>query len=316
MATDKINNTPDVSVVMPVYNGERYLEEVLDAVFGQKTGFMFEVIVIDSGSSDRSIEIISKYPVRLHQIPNEEFGHGKTRNLGVRLAAGKYIVFLTQDATPASPYWLDNLVGVLEKDAEVAGAYSRQLPRPDCNPLERRDILLGTPPISNIRKVDFGDDFQRLTYEDHWHRFMVFSDVSSCVRKDIFERLPFNEEILMVEDQEWCKRAIESGYAVVYMAASPVYHSHNHSLKETYKRYLDYGRSFREFTDYKVTFKNVLFYALHESLLDCTFVMKQRNNIIWKIKHLVCSPLVRFAMRYGLHKGLNRRGLAGQGKGE
>src|SRR5512135_2968500 len=118
------NHPPDVSVVIPIYNGERYLAEVLGAVFSQETGFSFEVVVIDSGSTDRSLDVAGGFPVRLHRIPNEEFGHGRTRNLGARLAAGRYVVFMSQDATPAHPRWLENLVASVAKDAGVAGAYS------------------------------------------------------------------------------------------------------------------------------------------------------------------------------------------------
>ena len=296
---------PDVSIVVLVYNGEQYLNEVLASIFDQRTGFCFEVIAIDSGSTDRSLEIIGKYPVRLHGINKGEFGHGKTRNLGARLGAGKYIIFLTQDATPASNTWLENLVGAVDEDDRVAGSYSRQLPRPDCNPMEMRDISIGAPPVSIVKKVDFKDEFQKKTYEDHYQQFILFSDVSSCVRKSFFERTPFNEDILMMEDQEWCKAAIEAGYRVVYEAASAVYHSHNHPLRAVYKRHFDYGVSLRKFTDLKLTFKNVVFYTLYESVLDFLFIMAHQRNFAWKMKYSVRSPFTRFSMRYGLYRGFN-----------
>lgn len=297
--------SPDVSIVVPVYNGETYLEEVLISVFSQKTAFRFEVIVIDSGSTDKSLEIIEKYPVRLHKIPKNEFGHGRTRNLGAKLGAGKYVIFLTQDATPASDYWLENLVKVLADDDWAIGSYSRQLPRPDCNPMEMRDITYGAPPISMVKKVDFRDEFQKKVYENHYQQFIVFSDVSSCIRKDIFDIMPFDEKILMVEDQEWCKRAIEAGYKVIYESSSAVYHSHNHSLKSAYKRHYDYGASLKKFTGLKLAFKGVIFYSLYESILDFFFIMLQRKDFFWKIKYILRAPLTRFALRYGLYKGLN-----------
>ena len=102
-----IKNHPDISITLLTYNGELYLEEVLTSIFIQKTRFNFEVIVIDSGSWDRSLEIIKEYPVKVHQISNHEFGHGKTRNMGVRLALGQYVVFFTQVDKPPHKYWLD-----------------------------------------------------------------------------------------------------------------------------------------------------------------------------------------------------------------
>ncbi len=306
MRPQRVSKDPtDVSIVLLVYNGETYLEEVLASVFNQKTDFRFEVIVIDSGSTDRSLEIIGRYPVRLHRILKSEFGHGRTRNLGARLGAGKYVVFLTQDATPASESWLDNLVRVLAEDDRVIGSYSRQLPRPDCNPIEMRDIIQGAPPVSIVKSVNFMDEFQKKVYEDHYQQFILFSDVSSCVRKDAFERMPFDENILMVEDQQWCKNAIEAGYRVVYEASSAVYHSHNHSLRNAYKRHFDYGASFKKFTNMNMKFRSVIFYTLYESILDTFFIMLQRRSFLGKAKYAIRAPFTRFALCYGLYKGLN-----------
>ena len=88
-------------------NGAELLDEVLAALTGQVIDEPFEVLVIDSGSTDGSLEIVAAHPgVRLLQIDKSEFGHGRTRNLGVQSTTGDLIAFLTQDATPASEHWL------------------------------------------------------------------------------------------------------------------------------------------------------------------------------------------------------------------
>ena len=298
---------PDVSIILLTFNGEPYLDEVLTSVFDQKMHFNFEVIVIDSGSRDRSLEIIRKYPVRIHQIEKQEFGHGKTRNLGVKLASGQFMVFLTQDATPAHRNWLENLVNPLLKDRSVAGAYSRQLARPDCNPCERRDIESGAPPVSMVKKVNFKEDLQKESYEKHYQLFMMFSNISSCIRRDVLQQIPLNENITMMEDQEWCKRVIEAGYTVIYEASSLVYHSHNYPLKMIYRRHFDYGKSYIKFATFKLSFMNILFFTVFESLVDFFFIIGQPNNFFWKLKWMAKSPLIRFAMKYGFHKGLITR---------
>ena len=95
-------NAPVATVVIPTFNGQRYLEEVLSSLFQQKTDFPYEVVIIDSGSTDASLDIINSFPVILHQIPNSEFNHGETRNLGAQLAKGQFVAYLTHDATPAN----------------------------------------------------------------------------------------------------------------------------------------------------------------------------------------------------------------------
>ncbi len=295
---------PDVSVILLCYNGQRYLNEVLTSVFGQKTQFSFEVVAIDSGSRDQTLEILRTHPVKIHEIENREFGHGKTRNLGFRLALGHYVIFLTQDATPVNDTWLQNLVRPLAVDPGIAATYSRQIPRPDCNPCEQRDIEIGAGPVSADKRVNLEDENQKKDYEANCRRLILFSNVSSCIHKEILEQMPFTEKITMVEDQDWCKRAIEAGWTVRYEATSAVYHSHNHSLRALYKRQFDYGASYKEFVPFALSFMNVMMYTVHQTLLDAVFILTRSRGLHNKIKWLVKCPFVRWVMRYGLYRGL------------
>ena len=131
-----------VSVLIPTKNGERYLDELLTVVKSQKgSASIIEIIAVDSGSRDRTVEILRRYGVLIVQIPPHEFGHGKTRNLAAAHAQGDYLVFLTQDATPANEQWLANLLAPLQADSTIVGAYSRHLPRANCHPMEWRRIV-------------------------------------------------------------------------------------------------------------------------------------------------------------------------------
>src|SRR5258708_5816323 len=99
-----------VTVAIPVLNGARHLDEVLSAVRAQKVDRTLEILVIDSGSNDGSLEIAERHGARVHQIPKQEFSHGDTRNLAMTLANGDHVAFLTQDATPAHERWLAALL--------------------------------------------------------------------------------------------------------------------------------------------------------------------------------------------------------------
>jgi len=130
----------DISIIIPTKNAGAEFNKCLACISQQKTKHKYEVIVIDSGSTDNTLNILTKYPVRLIKIAPEEFGHGKTRNLGARLAQGDYLVYITQDAIPATGNWLDRLIKDMRQDNQIAGAYSRNLPKPGCGPSEARDI--------------------------------------------------------------------------------------------------------------------------------------------------------------------------------
>ena len=122
---------PRVSILLVTKNGAGYLAEVLDGIGRQRGGFQLEeIIAVDSGSRDGSVEILRKAGARVLTIPAAAFGHGKTRNLAASHACGDYLVFLTQDATPATADWLENLLAPLVADPLVVGAYSRHTPRP------------------------------------------------------------------------------------------------------------------------------------------------------------------------------------------
>ncbi len=233
-----------VSIVIPTKNGGDDIGNCLSSIFAQETETDLEVILIDSGSTDKTLETIGQFPVQLIEIKPEEFGHGRTRNLGARLATGRYLVFLNQDAVPANRFWLSSLIRNMT-DRSIAGVYSRWLPKPGCNPIEAQEVSSIFGPIKEIKNLK---NVTESDYRKNIDRLIRFSTVSCCMTKNTWEERPFNEKILIGEDQEWAKRVLEAGYTLVYEPQSIVYHSHNYSVQAYFKRNFDAGLSFREIT--------------------------------------------------------------------
>jgi rhamnosyltransferase len=94
----------DVSIILLTLNAGEKFSKVLKAVFNQ-TYNNFEVIIIDSSSIDNTLEDAKSYPIKIFKVPRSDFGHGKTRNLGAKLARGRYLVYLSQDEIPADNNW-------------------------------------------------------------------------------------------------------------------------------------------------------------------------------------------------------------------
>ena len=115
-----------VSVVIPVKNGDIWLNHVIPAILSQELDGGLEVILIDSGSTDNTLNIISNYPVKLIRIEPGTFNHGTTRNMGAGLAKGKYVVMTVQDAKPVSRRWLKTLMEGFTDD-NVAGVCGQQI---------------------------------------------------------------------------------------------------------------------------------------------------------------------------------------------
>lgn len=235
---------PSVSVLLVTKNGERYLAELLQSVRAQQGKFrLAEIIAVDSGSRDRTLAMLEAYAVRVIRIPPQEFGHGKTRNLAAAHAQGDYLVFLTQDATPANADWLDTLLAPLQADPSIAGAYSRQLPRPHCHPMEWRRIVedeLSGRATSCLNRSDAPDYATNPAY------FYFFSNVSSVLRRSVWQQSPF-PEVEFAEDQLWAKAVLEAGYKTVYRADSLVYHSHGYGPWPNFRRHFDHARAVSDF---------------------------------------------------------------------
>jgi rhamnosyltransferase len=231
---------PRVTVFIPTWNGGELFEEVLQGIVSQETDFPFEILAIDSGSKDGTLERLRRFPIRVLEIPNREFNHGLTRNRAISEARGEIVVLTVQDATPASSRWLATMVSDFE-DPQVAGVYTNQLPRPDCNPFLRirlrNWVQAGTTPIA--RQIPSAEEFWAKHPRD---RFMAiaFDNVSSAVRRSIALELPFVKRAFG-EDVTWAKGAILAGYKIVMEPRVSVIHSHDNSILYEFRRvYMDH----------------------------------------------------------------------------
>jgi rhamnosyltransferase len=212
-----------ISIVLLCKNGADTLAACLDAIFAQQSPIPFEVIVIDSGSSDGSLEIARGYPLQLIEIPPSEFNYGVTKNYSLRFARGEYIVFISQDAIPADPNWLYELITPLLPDEKVAGVYSRQVEHGACNLFE--SYLLRT---AYGQTAVVWDDYDNCSA-------MAFSNASSALRRSLLEREPFRK-LPFAEDRVWAVEMLRQGYRIVYNPRSQVFHSHDFTVRHYYDR--------------------------------------------------------------------------------
>lgn len=305
----------DVSIILLTKNGERYLDEVLDGIVSQQTKYGYEIVVVDSGSSDRTLGILDRYPVKTATIDSSEFNHGETRNLGARLSHpdSRYLVYLTQDATPTAE-WLDGLVDPMEMDETVAGTFSRQIPRADCNPSLARLITtqweqIGTPGRVVKRIADM-DDYNR---DRAGQAF--FANTSSAIRKDVWVRFPFRR-VDFAEDSDWADRVLVAGYALIYEPASAVYHSHNYGLVEQLRQNFDHARGMKQLFDppsYRgVSLGSMVAGAFREWPNDIRY-LRSCGSLSWwqKVKHLLYSPWWYLSCNLGTYLGVRYEDLPG-----
>ncbi len=226
-----------VSIILLAKNGEKHLRSLLDGLYRQRSVDRAEVIMIDSGSTDRTLDIAAAYPLRVTRIPPQEFGHGKTRNLGARMARGRFLVYLPQDATPVGAEWLERLLEPFE-DPGVAGVYCRQVPRPDASAMEKFFLSHTYPAHSEVKRIGKEDGTSLVR--------CFFSTVGGAIRASVWQAHPFDESVIMSEDQAWARDVMLSGHAIAYQPAAALLHSHDYSIAGVFRRNFDSGFSIRQ----------------------------------------------------------------------
>lgn len=227
-----------ISIIVPVYNGEKYLEKLVKKIKEQKDIFEIELIALVTTSKDKSLELSKKLFDKVIEV--KKFNHGKTRHEGALSAIGDILVFITQDILPYDKYWLKNLTEPLNDN--IVASFSRQIAYEEHSETEKI-----------IRDFNYPDTDRICNKESekiNGRKNIFFSDASSAILKEkYFELGGYNFEVPTNEDVYLADKIIKNGYSFIYASQSRIWHSHELSLKETYKRYKAIGQFEKMFAD-------------------------------------------------------------------
>jgi rhamnosyltransferase len=229
----------DASIIILTKNAGPSFSRLLEVLFSQKFEGNYEILMIDSGSSDETPQIAKRYPVNITKIKPEEFHHGKTRNLGAELASGEILVYITQDALPLNDYWLQSLLSPFKK-SNTAMVVGRQMPWEKTKPPEKFFYSYYFPThkiVVNIKDSEY--------YRDN----AFISNVSSAIRKSVWQKFKFSEQLILTEDKEFAKKVLTAGWNIVYEPEAIVYHAHDFSIRTIFRRSVEYGISLRQGAD-------------------------------------------------------------------
>jgi len=224
---------PSISVIIPTFNGEDTLAELFASLQCQ-TLQPREILVADSSSVDRTVDICRQNGARVWSISKDNFDHGGTRTFLAEKAMGEILVFLTQDAILVTRDALSLLVKPLVENDLSACAYGRQLPRSDAQ-----------WHAAHLRGFNYPDDSAVKTFSDRDREGLkaIFTSNSfSAYRKErLFEVGCFKNGLIFGEDTCTVGRILQAGYRNTYVSEATVYHSHNYSLIEEFRRSFDIG---------------------------------------------------------------------------
>ena len=277
------NSDVDVSVLIRTKNEEQFIGETLSVLFSQ-TYKDIEIIIVDSGSTDRTLEIARKYPARIYEIKPEDFTWGYALNYGFERARGKYVVNLSAHALPLADDWIETLVANFD-DKSIAAVMSNNLPCPDCNPFDRRGLL---------KKYD-------IPKQEIWggHPY-IFANYCSMIRRSVWEEVPYDETLTYAEDHDWAIKVGKLGYKIIYEPAAETYHSHNETLKQIYKRSYVEACALKVLEYKEFSVPNILFDLIAGSAYDMLYVLAKRDNMKW----FFFAPLRKIAINYARFKAM------------
>ncbi|MFB3785858.1 MAG: glycosyltransferase family 2 protein [bacterium] len=294
----------ELSLVIPTLNAGPEWEPLLAMLRRQQEYADAELVIVDSGSTDGTPETARAYGAKVVRIDPATFNHGETRNLGVRHTSGRLIALLTQDAQPAGEAYLATLVRSLYAET-AAGAYARQIPRPDASPLIRRDAETWISGTSHRRvsRLDANSHFHAL---DPMRRYLfcVFDNVASLIRREVWERLPF-PRVPFGEDLEWAYRALCNGYTIVYEPDAAVIHSHERPAEYVYKRtFVDHYRLYHLFGLRTVPTRRSVWRSIGlTTIRDWRYLAGRPEWSIRWIRWMANVPRYAWASAWGQHHG-------------
>lgn len=208
-----------VSVVVRALNEARYLGELLSSVAEQELDIPVEVVLIDSGSTDGTLDIAEAYGCRITHIEKHEFTFGRSLNRGYEFAQGDILVSISGHCVPASRTWLMSLIAPL-REGVAHYSYGRQIGKDTTKYSEKKIFWKYFPETSRIPQKDF-----------------FCNNANSAILRSSWQRYRFDEEVTGLEDMELAKRLVSDGAGIAYVAEAPVFHIHDESWSQTKRRY-------------------------------------------------------------------------------
>ncbi len=237
--------SPRVSILLPTWNGKEDLQRLLPALRAQTGLGDFEIVALDSESSDGTPAFLRAEGIRMESLPQATFGHGSARNRLAQMARGEILIFLSQDALPVGSDCLAHLIEPLQ-DERVAGTWARNVPHPGDDALTARSLLESGEASETSRRVGLEPGVALGDLEPAQRVALTrFNNVTSAMRKAIHTEIPF-PEVPFGEDSAWAARALSAGRELHYVAEAVVRHTHRYGPASAFRRYQQDAQFLRE----------------------------------------------------------------------
>lgn len=255
------SSTMDASIVIRTYNEARFLGDVLQACARQDgSEFAHEIIIVDSGSTDDTLEIARRYGCRIAHIRKSEFTFGRSLNVGCDIAKGRFLVFISGHCIPVGPTWLANLVRPLHA-GEVASTYGRQIGREGVTKFSEKQLFRKYfPEHSAIPQDGF-----------------FCNNANAALLAAVWRKYRFDEDVTGLEDMMLGKQLVRDGMKIGYVADAPVIHLHEEGWSKVRTRYEREAVALQEIMpEVHIRFRDFVRYALAGIMFDFSAALNER----------------------------------------
>ena len=275
--------TVETSIVIRTFNEARNLERLLRGI-QEQTYTDWEILLVDSGSTDATLEIARRYTSNVFHIPREKFTFGRSLNLGCLQARGRYLVFVSAHIYPVNNTWLANLVRPFTEPA-VGMVYGRQMGVEGSRVSEARDL----------ERV-FGTASQVLIDQPCGH------NGNAAIRRNLWVQQPFDETLTGLEDLDWVRKIQRDGHRVYYAANAAVHHVHRESIHQLYKRFFREAIAYRTvFPGYRYDWSRMINGLVYSLAADSLYAIRQRVSL-HQFLQIPSSRIAEYLARWrGLH---------------
>jgi len=274
------------SLIIRAFNEAQHIERLLVGIT-QQTIKDIDIILVDSGSTDDTIAIASKYPLKIVKIKPEEFTFGRSLNRGIAEAHGEFIVIASAHVYPIYPDWLEKLLAPFS-DSKIALTYGKQRGNATSKFSEKQILSQWFPETSKINQNN-----------------PFCNNANAAIRRSLWLNHPYDENITALEDVAWASWAIKQGYSIAYVAEAVVIHVHQETPKQVYNRYRREAMAFKYlFPEAKFTLGDFIFFFWTNTFSDLWSAAKQHQLL----KHWHSILWFRFMQFWGTYQGYRHAG--------
>jgi rhamnosyltransferase len=270
------------SIIIRAFNEEKFIKRLLDGIQKQELASKVEVILVDSGSTDATVDIAKDYNVKIVSIKPEEFSFGRALNIGCCAASGEIMIFASAHVYPIYTDWVHRMIKPFN-DPKVALVYGRQVGDENSKYSEIQLFKKWFPDSSNINQE---------------HPFC--NNANAAIRKEYWEKHKYDENLTGLEDLDWANKILKLGYKISYDAKATIVHVHEETPKKIYNRYYREAIAIKNiFPNQKFSFFDFIWLSISHVIIDYVFAIKEQVFF----KNILQIPIFRVIQFWGTFKG-------------